>query len=96
MGGILLIFFGFLDGGVSGVGAEDEGFGVVGEGELDAAGSGWFFGVGIGIWRRREFAGVLVGFFAGGEVADDDFTVAFKREEAVSEVSGRRGRVPGR
>ena len=44
------------------------------------------FGVGIGRWRRREFACVLSRLFACGEVADDDFTVAFEREESVGEV----------
>ena len=43
-----------------------------------ALGSG---GAGGGSWP-----GVLTGFFAGYEVADDDFAVAFLREEAVGEV----------
>ena len=68
------------------IGAEDQGFRVAGEGELDAAGSGWLLGVGVGIGRRREFACVFARLFAGGEVADDYFAVAFEREEAVGEV----------
>jgi hypothetical protein len=71
---------------VGGIGEEDESFGVVAEGELDAAWRRRGFGVGIVGRGWREFAGALAGFLTGGEIADDDFAVAFKGEESVSGV----------
>ncbi len=82
----LLLRFGFCDGVVGGVGEEDEGLGVVAEGELDAAGRWGGFGVGIVGRRWRKFAGAFAGLFAGGEIANDDVAVAFEREEGVGGV----------
>ena len=60
--GVAFVGFGFFDGGVGGVGEEDEGFGVVGEGELDGARGWWAFSVGVFGWWWRELAGAFDGF----------------------------------
>src|SRR5262249_9592895 len=82
----LALLLGLVSRGFGGKGGKDDGLAIGGELDGHAArfGRGTFFWRGVGHGRGTHTSGLAL-LLAGDEIANDDFAIAFLREETVGE-----------